>query len=165
MPLVYPQPSTVELERSAPLESGPASEPEFPAGDPAAPEEPAAHTAAARTAWGQLATHIMGPEDDATRRYGRRVAQIRNLEQDSSIVVHDNAFEDVWKPPVVGCRIENNSDNRAERDLEGLRIVRRSSERCKRRSSRTCNPSHTAPPLTRFITTSGRARSASGFES
>lgn len=99
-PLAYHQPSTVELESSEPLEQGLESEPALAPGDPAAPEEPAV----ARTAWRQLATHIRGPEEDATRRYDRTAAQIRNLEQDSLIVVRDNALEVVWKPPVVGGR-------------------------------------------------------------
>ena len=103
----------------------PATEPDWsageldsPADDPAVPEEPAVETAATRNARRQPATHIMGPEDDVPRRYGRTRAQTRSLEQDSSSVVRDNAFKVMWKPSVMVGRVEESGDDRAERDLD-----------------------------------------------
>lgn len=33
-------------------------------------------------------------------------------------MVHENAFDYVWKPPVVEGRMDSSSDYRVERDLE-----------------------------------------------
>lgn len=120
----------VELNLSKPepaVELGlPAIEPDFlvdepgsPAVDPAVPEEPAVETVVTRSARRQLATYLKGPEDDVPLRYGRTRAQTRSLEQDNSSVVRDNVFDVVWKPTVMVGRMENSSDNPAERDLEG----------------------------------------------
>lgn len=86
-------------------------------------DEPVLSSTLVRTARRRLVTHIRGPGDDVPRGYGRTRVKIRRTEQDSSVLVMDEAHDIVKRPTAAFGRIDSGTDLCVEITLEAFYVL------------------------------------------